>query len=109
MGMPMDAIEPHLYEQAEKTLNQNANVKAVERLRMRWVGHALHLDARLALDGDLTTTEIDTLIDTIGHDLYHAVPNLADTSISVAAWRADGARSERQSDHHGVPVVPLSK
>ena len=103
----MDAIDPHLYEQAEKTLNKNEDIKSVEQLRMRWVGHALHLEARLALDSSLTTAEADNVVDAVCHDLYHAVPNLTDTMISITPWNMDGTRQERQSDHHGVPVGTL--
>lgn len=98
----MDAIDPQLYEQAENTLNQNEHVKAIEQLRMRWIGHALHLDARLALDSNLTTAEADKVIDAVSHDLYHTVPNLTDTMIAIVPWDSQGPRQERQSGHHGA-------
>jgi divalent metal cation (Fe/Co/Zn/Cd) transporter len=50
----MDAVDPKLVDQAEKSIRSHADVRSVERLRMRWVGHGLHLDADVSLDGHLT-------------------------------------------------------
>jgi cation diffusion facilitator family transporter len=98
----MDAIDPRLYEQSEQTLTRHKTIKSVEQLRLRWVGHALYLEARLALDSTLTTAEADKVVGAVCHDLYHTIPNLTDTMISITPWNANGTQQERQFDHHGA-------
>src|SRR5699024_12567022 len=44
----MDGVEPELVERAERALGHLAEVEAVERVRMRWVGQRLQGDVRVA-------------------------------------------------------------
>lgn len=46
----MDGIEPELLEQAEHALKHLPEIRGVERVRLRWVGHRLHGDAIVQVD-----------------------------------------------------------
>ncbi len=59
----MDAVEPDLVEAAERALQEIPGVLAVPRVRMRWIGHQIHADAELDVDG-LTPLEV-------AHELAH--------------------------------------
>jgi cation diffusion facilitator family transporter len=47
----LDGIEPDLLHTAEHALEHVAGVERVDRLRLRWVGHRLHGDARVTVTG----------------------------------------------------------
>lgn len=98
----MDAVEPELVKKAEATIQAHAQIKAIERLRMRWIGHALELETVLAVDEDLTCAELDNIRDTVSHDLYHALHNLSETGIVLVPWLPEGHTVKREVDHHRV-------
>ena len=77
----MDAVDPHLVDQAETTLLATPGVTAVRGVRMRWIGHALHAEADLDIEGSVSVTQAHTLAHEAEHRLTHAVPKLRSASI----------------------------
>jgi len=45
----MDAMDPEIVDELKTTLSSHPRVQTVERLRLRWVGHQLQGDVRLAI------------------------------------------------------------
>ena len=43
----MDAVDPELVEAAEAVLSSRSGITGVRSVRMRWIGHRLHLDAEV--------------------------------------------------------------
>ncbi len=87
----MDAVDPALVEKAEKLFKEHDEVKAINRLQMRWVGHQLHAEAVIVVDGGLTTSESETLTDHLGHHLHHALDNLAEATIAIRTGKSEPA------------------
>lgn len=79
----MDAVDPALVDKAEEAIRRDADVQAVETLRMRWIGHALHLEATIALPPQLTTAVAAAVTDRIRHELVHTIPNLAEVRLVI--------------------------
>lgn len=77
----LDGVDPHLVETAEATLAGEPGVRAVRRLRMRWIGHRLHADAELDIDPDISLSEAHALAHSAEHSLTHAVPKLSSALI----------------------------
>lgn len=98
----MDAVDPELIDQAQSVIMQHPEVKAVERCQMRWLGHRLYVEAVLALDASLTMADADGIVDGVSHDLYHAIPNLGETTIEIVPWRAAGYEARSESRTHRV-------
>jgi cation diffusion facilitator family transporter len=96
----MDAVDPALIARGEEVAGQHPQVRDIQRLRMRWVGHCLHVEGQLVVDPDLTVQEVDAIIDAVGHDLYHAIPNLAEVTLATVPRQPDGTRPDRQMAHH---------
>jgi cation diffusion facilitator family transporter len=96
----MDAVDPDLIARGEEIAGQHPQVRSVERMRMRWVGHCLHLEAQLVVDGSLTIQEAEAVIDAVGHDLSHAIPNLAEVTLATIPWQPVGDRLDLQVAHH---------
>jgi cation diffusion facilitator family transporter len=73
----MDAVDPAMVDAAEASLTAIPGVVAVRRVRMRWIGHAIHADADLDIDSNSSLAEAHRLAHTAEHELTHAVPKLA--------------------------------
>ncbi len=79
----LDGVDPDLVLAAETALAGQAGVLAVERVRMRWIGHRLIADADVRVPAELTVGQ--------GHDVAHAardtllrdVPRLVDATVHV--------------------------
>jgi cation diffusion facilitator family transporter len=72
----MDAVDPALVDLAEQSLSATPGVTAVRAVRMRWIGHALHAEAELDIDGDVSVTDAHALAHEAEHRLTHDVPKL---------------------------------
>ena len=59
----MDAVDPALVDQAERTLRTTPGVRDVRELRIRWIGHTLRAEADIVVDPNLSLTA--------AHDLAH--------------------------------------
>ena len=72
----MDAVDPDLVELAERSLAGTPGVVGVGAVRMRWIGHALHAEADLDIDGGLSVSAAHDLAHDAEHRLVHDVPRL---------------------------------
>jgi cation diffusion facilitator family transporter len=72
----MDAVDLVLVDRAERSLLTTPGVTAVRGVRMRWIGHALHAEADLDIDGGVSVTEAHALAHDAEHRLTHDVPKL---------------------------------
>lgn len=57
LGRLMDAVEPELVEQFETIAASVPEVQSVDRLRVRWLGHAREASMAITVDCDMTATE----------------------------------------------------
>jgi cation diffusion facilitator family transporter len=72
----MDAVDPELVDAAERSLSATPGVTEVRGVRMRWIGHTLHAEADLDIDGGLTVTDAHALAHDAEHRLTHDLPKL---------------------------------
>lgn len=77
----MDAVDPALVDLAERTLAATPGVIGVRAVRMRWIGHALHAEADLDIDGGVSVTEAHALAHDAEHRLARDVPRLRTAAI----------------------------
>jgi len=82
----MNAIDPVTLNRAEAIIEKQANVKALRRLRMRWVGHRLSSEIYISVDAHLSTAQSHQITEELRHDLFHAIPNLAEIIVHVDPW-----------------------
>ena len=88
-GRLVDRIDPELVDTAASVLADRPGVRAVRRVRMRWVGHQLEADAELDVDPSLTLADAHRVAHGAEHELAHAIPKL--TSVIVHAYPAHEA------------------
>jgi cation diffusion facilitator family transporter len=77
----MDAVDPALVDRAEHALLATPGVTAVRSVRMRWIGHALHVEADLDIDGSVSLTGAHAVAHDAEHRLTHALPKLRSAAI----------------------------
>jgi cation diffusion facilitator family transporter len=77
----LDGVEPKLIDAAHDALSHHDGVRAVRRVRMRWLGHRLVADAELDIDPAMTLADAHRIAHEAEHALTHAVPKLAEATI----------------------------
>jgi cation diffusion facilitator family transporter len=91
----MDAVDPSLVEKLEAAA-QVSGVQAVDDVRVRWIGHTLHAEANVQVDGELSTTEGHAIAEEVRHAMFHTAPWLRSVRVHVDPCEHDG------HDHHAV-------
>lgn len=79
----MDAVEPEIVEKAVSIIEEHPEVKGVQKLRMRWIGHRLQAEAILDIDAGLDISQYNAISEHLGHHLYHEIPNMAEATIAL--------------------------
>jgi cation diffusion facilitator family transporter len=74
----MDRVDPALVERIEHELGHVDGIEAVDRVRVRWIGHELYADADVALERTLDLAASHDILEDARHQLLHAVPRLTD-------------------------------
>ncbi|TQN43668.1 cation diffusion facilitator family transporter [Blastococcus colisei] len=77
----MDAVDPDLVDRAESALRATPGVLEVRAIRMRWIGHRLHAEADLDIDGRLSVTDAHRLAHDAEHRLTLDLPKLEAAAI----------------------------
>jgi cation diffusion facilitator family transporter len=85
-GRLLDRVDPRLVDEAVTVLAARPGVRAVRRVRMRWVGHQLEADAELDIDPSLSLADAHTIAHSAEHELAHSIPKLS--SVIVHAYPA---------------------
>ena len=88
-GRLLDRVDPELVDSAVTVLATRPGVRAVRRVRMRWIGHQLEADAELDVDPSLSLADAHTVAHGAEHELAHTIPKLG--SVIVHAYPAHDA------------------
>jgi len=80
----MDAVDPHLVDQAIAAVSSVDGVHEVRELRIRWIGHTLRAEADLTVDPDLTVAAAHDLAHHAEEHLLTYVPRLTGATIHVS-------------------------
>ena len=73
----MDAVDPEFVDSAETALAAEPGVTGVRSVKMRWIGHRLHVDAELDIDPAVSLADAHRIAHEAEHTLTHAVPKLS--------------------------------
>ncbi len=111
-GRLMDAVEPELVEQVETIAASVPEVQSVDRLRLRWLGHALEASVAITVDCDMTVSEGHRVSEEVRHRLLHEVRRFDTAVIHVNPCDHSGEDPHALTRHHdplaGHPSVPGS-
>lgn len=79
----MDAVDPHMMDHAETAIRKHTAVREINYLRMRWVGHVLHLEACLTADPAVEFSQLKYLREQIDQALLRELPYLEEITVSI--------------------------
>jgi cation diffusion facilitator family transporter len=91
----MDAVDPALVDEAERTLLATPGVLGAGQVRLRWIGHRLRAECEVVVDPVASVVAAHQVAVRAEHELLHALPRL-----SAALVHADP--EARGTDHHAV-------
>jgi cation diffusion facilitator family transporter len=96
----MDAVDPELVDQAEAALREIPGVRDVTLVRLRWLGHQLHAEATITLDGDLNLLQAHEVAADAEHQLTHAIPRLTSATMHTDPADHPGDQHHAEISHH---------
>ncbi|HET7523731.1 MAG TPA: cation diffusion facilitator family transporter, partial [Acidimicrobiales bacterium] len=99
----MDSVDPDLVDAARATLLGVPRVSQVDRVRIRWVGHALLAEADIGAAAELTLSEAHEVAEEAEHRLLHELPRLARATIHLNPCGADGGSDPHDITAHHFP------
>ncbi len=79
----MDAVDPHLLEHAESAIRSHPAVQTINYVRMRWVGHSLHLESCITVDPAYEFANIRDVRNKIDEALLKELPHLTEITVSI--------------------------
>jgi cation diffusion facilitator family transporter len=79
----MDAVDPALVDQAKAVLRDTEGVEAIDKIRMRWIGHALHAEVDLAVGAELTLRDAHTVAHRAEHRLRESIARMSSATVHV--------------------------
>ena len=100
IGRLMDAVEPELVEQVETIAASVPDVQSVDRLRLRWLGHALEASMAITVDCDMTVAAGHRVSEEVRHRLLHEVRRLDTAVIHVNPCEHAGEDAHEITRHH---------
>ncbi|MPZ73575.1 MAG: cation diffusion facilitator family transporter [Nitriliruptorales bacterium] len=98
----MDSVDPPLVAEVEHVLTATPGVRAVESVRLRWIGHRLFADAGISCDAGCSLAEAHAVAIDAHHRLLHDIPHLAEAAIHVSPAGEEGHQHHAVLDHHRV-------
>lgn len=92
----MDAVDPALVDQVERTLRATAGVLGTGQVRLRWIGHNLRAECDVVVDARATAVQAHQVAVDAEHRLLHALPRLTAAQVHADPQPRDG------TDHHAA-------
>jgi cation diffusion facilitator family transporter len=96
----MDAVDPELVDAAEAAVRDVSGVRAVESVRLRWIGHRMRAEITLTVDNTLGVVEAHAIADEAQHQLIHRVPRLDEATVHVNPAALPGVDHHAATGHH---------
>ena len=96
----MDAVDPHLVDQAEEVIGATPGVVEVGVVRLRWHGHKLLADACIAVDSSTSLIEAHQISHQVEHNLIHGVRRLSAATIHAEPLARDADPAHDLVSHH---------
>jgi cation diffusion facilitator family transporter len=79
----LDGVDPGLIAELRHIGEHVRGIRGVREIRARWIGHRLHADASIALEGSLSVDEAAELVERLRHEASHHLPQLSALHVSI--------------------------
>ncbi|OGO27373.1 MAG: hypothetical protein A2Z16_05450 [Chloroflexi bacterium RBG_16_54_18] len=104
----MDASDPDLVQQIEKTAGGIVGVIDVHDVTIRWLGHRQRGKLHITVDCEMTTRESHQIAENVRHKLFHDLPALVEFTVHVDPCECDKLVDYHPTAHHTTSIQPLS-
>jgi len=101
----MDAVDPALTDQAERTLRAADGVLGAGQVRLRWIGHNLRAECEVVVAAGITAAQAHQVTVNAEHDLLHAIPRLAAALVHADPDPAGTDPHHMLADHRQAPAA----
>jgi cation diffusion facilitator family transporter len=98
----MDAVEPEVTESITQIASQAKDVMDVHNVAVRWVGHRQRAELHIIVDCQMPTCDSHRVAEKVRHDLFHAMPALADVIVHVDPCECERCGETHPSEHHSA-------
>jgi cation diffusion facilitator family transporter len=88
----LDGVDPEVTDQIRRTSEAQAGVREVTEVRVRWLGHALHAELNIAVDGTLSVVEGHRIAVAVRAALVDEVAFLSNAIVHVDPHGQSGER-----------------
>lgn len=95
----MDAVDPEITSSVEKVASKAKGVMDVDEIAIRWVGHRQRAELHITVDCQMPTCESHSIAERVRHDLFHAMPALADVTVHVDPCECERCDATHLSGH----------
>ena len=96
----MDAVDPAITEKIKKTSSGVQDVMEVNNIAIRWVGHRQRAEFHITVDCQMPTCQSHAIAENVRHELFHALPALADITVHVDPCECENCPDTHVSKHH---------
>ncbi|WP_313404822.1 cation diffusion facilitator family transporter [Aeromicrobium sp.] len=80
----LDGVDPALVDQAEASLTSTPGVIGVDSIQLRWIGHQLHAETSINVDGALDLRSAHDIAHHAEDRLRQSVPKLTEATVHVS-------------------------
>ena len=101
----MDAVDPAITELVKKTASKVQGVMEVDNVAIRWVGHRQRAEFHITVDCQMPTCRSHMIAENVRHELFHALPALADITVHVDPCECDDCPDTHLSGHSVSPAT----
>jgi divalent metal cation (Fe/Co/Zn/Cd) transporter len=96
----MDAVDPEVTNSVANVASKQDRVMEVNNIAIRWLGHRQRAELHITVDCQMPTCESHSIAETVRHDLFHAMPALADVTIHVDPCKCERCGEPHLSGHN---------
>jgi len=107
-GRLMDAVDPELVDRIEHRAAAIEGVKAIDGVRVRWIGHRLEASLHATVRCDDTVLAGHAVAEAIRHDLLHAIRGLDEVLVHIDPCAHEDVDPHATSAHHAAQPSPTS-
>jgi cation diffusion facilitator family transporter len=93
----MDAVDPEIVDGAREVLARVDGVRRVGRLRLRWIGHCLHLETEIAVDAELAVGQGHAIVEAAERALVQRLPRLTSATLRTVPAAPLGVTNARSA------------
>ena len=102
----LDGLDPKILDELRHAVGRVPGIGEVGEVRARWIGHRLHAEINVAVDGSLTVSAAHAIAMEVRHQALHHLPHLGNAVVHTDPADQPGERHHQivAHTHDGLPV-----